>query len=256
MPRVSDPLVPGRRRRWAGGVAVVAALAALALVALAVSSARSAEARGELLARGADDRRAVRAPTISDADAAAYGAQRNGADWDQGWLNKFVHGNGEAAGQRGRSDGKADEIEQIHSLLNKAVTMMGDLDHRQQGGAPRASRTRLPASLAEDSSAAPAPAAEAPPAAEEAPAEAPSAEGGGDEMNRQSKERLDKYEQFKRQTDLPACFKLNKFTDEEKVRALQRMSAAADNLKLSYPGWAKGVTIPGKGQDGEWRHDR
>ena len=246
MPTVSDPLVPGTggRRRLAGGVAVASALAALALVTLAVSSARSAEARGELLARGVDERRPVRAPTISDADAAAYGAQRNGADWDQGWLNKFVHGNGEAAVQRGRGDGKADEIEQIHSLLNKAVTMMGDLDHRQQGGAPRASRTRLPASLLEDSSAAPAPAAAA-----------PAAEGGYD-MNRQSKERLDKYEQFKRQTELPACFKLNEFTDQEKVRALQRMSAAADNLKLSYPGWAKGVTIPGKGQDGEWRHDR
>jgi hypothetical protein len=45
-------------------------------------------------------------------------------------------------------------------------------------------------------------------------------------MSRQSKERLDKYEQFKRQTELPACFKLKKLTDEEKLRALQRMSAA------------------------------
>jgi len=40
------------------------------------------------------------------------------------------------------------------------------------------------------------------------------------------------------------------------VRALQRMSQASDNLKLTYPGWAKGVAIPGQGQDGEWRHDR
>jgi len=240
----------GWRRRAAGGVAAAAALAALALVALAAAGAR-APARDELLARAADSRRAVRAPAISDADAAAYGAQRNGADWDQGWLDKFVHGDGAgarpAAEGRGRARGGAgasgagsrgDEMEQIHSLLNKAVTMMGDLDHGQQAAGPRAARTSLPE------------------------AEAPAAEDGGAggapafEMNRESKERLAKYEQFKRQTELPACFKLNKFTDQEKVRALQRMSAAADNLKLSYPGWAKGVTIPGKGQDGEWRHDR
>jgi len=226
----------------AGAISATTALAALALVVLVASGQRAA-GQGELLAR-TQTKLAVRAPAISDADAAAYGAGDNGANWDQGWLNKFVSGDGERDGaRRGRqsrsaalhssSDGaKADEVEQIHSLLNKAVTMMGDLDHKEHGGAARASRTSLPE------------------------AEAPAAAEAETEMNRASKERFAKYDQFKRQTELPACFKLNKFTDQEKVRALQRMSAAADNLKLTYPGWAKGVTIPGKGQDGEWRHDR
>jgi len=218
------------RRLVAGIVAGTAGLAALALVTL-VAGAANRDAK--LLSR-------AQAPQISDADAAKFGAGDNGANWDQGWLNSFVKGDGERAG-RGRAvqqqkhkavgSDKAEEMDQIHSLLNKAVTMMGDLDHTKQGSvAKRAPRTSLPE-------------------AEEGPAP-------GFELNRESKERIAKYEQFKTQAGLPACFKLNKFTDQEKVRALQRMSQAADNLKLTYPGWSKGVTIPGKGQDGEWRHDR
>jgi len=232
----TDPLLlgVGRARRAAGITAVVSAFAALALVALVATSA--GVRRSELLV-----------PSIADADAAKFGAGDNGANWDQGWLNKFVHGDrGSSAdrrardGDRGRQarGGRTHEMEQIHSLLDRAVSMMGDLDRKGQRSstARHAARTTLP-----------------------------EAETGGEEgdegaaayeMNRESKERLEKYEQFKRQTELPACFKLNDFSDAEKVKAIQRMSQAADNLKLTYPGWAKGVTIPGKGQDGEWRHDR
>lgn len=239
----STPLVPregGKRRTKTKTAAAVvggaAALSALVLVVL-VASAGSVD-RNELL-------QTAQAPAITDADAAKFGAGDNGANWDQGWLNKFVNGNGQEAHSRGRAEvarsnsrEKGEEIDQIHSLLNKAVSMMGDLDASKHGSTLRAPRTRLPEAEA------------AAPAEDEADA------SGGYEMSRESKERLEKYEQFKRQTELPSCFKLNKFTDAEKVRALQRMSQAADNLKLTYPGWAKGVTIPGKGQDGEWRHDR
>jgi len=176
------------RRPVAGVVAGAAALAVLALVVL-VASSSAAGTRSDLL----DD--------ISDADAAKLGAGDNGANWDQGWLNKFAKGDGKAVepardgerASRGRvgepREDKAEEIDQIHSLLNKAVTMMGDLDHAKQDNLPEA-------------------------------AAAP-----GFELNRESKERLDKYEQFKKQSELPACFKLNEFTDQEKVRACANSAA-------------------------------
>jgi len=177
------------RRPVAGVVAGAAALAVLALVVL-VASSSAAGTRSDLL----DD--------ISDADAAKFGAGDNGANWDQGWLNKFAKGDGKDGerASRGRvgepREDKAEEIDQIHSLLNKAVTMMGDLDHAKQGKrSPRT--TSLP-----EAAAAP-----------------------GFELNRESKERLDKYEQFKKQSELPACFKLNEFTDQEKVRACANSAA-------------------------------
>ena len=71
--------------------------------------------------------------------AAKFGAGDNGANWDQGWLNKFVADDERA--DRGRiehravsssSSNKASEEEQIHLLLAKAVDMMGDLEHKKR----------------------------------------------------------------------------------------------------------------------------
>jgi len=55
--------------------------------------------------------------------------------------------------------------------------------------------------------------------------------------------------------DMPFCFKKNS-VDTEKATARRRMEQAAQNLGMSYPSWAKGESVHGHGQDGEWRHDR
>ena len=143
--------------------------------------------------------------------------QRSG-NWDQGWLHKFVRG-----GNRGRSarfqqqaargGNKGEEMEQIHSLLDKAVGMMENLGGRKgslQGTAARSAATE---------------------------------------------NYLAKTAQPTRRAELPQCFSVNG-VDAEKTRQQQRVSDASDNLGQSYPDWTKGVSIPGHGQDGEWRHDR
>jgi hypothetical protein len=55
--------------------------------------------------------------------------------------------------------------------------------------------------------------------------------------------------------DMPFCFKKNS-VDTEKAIARRNMEQAAQNLGMSYPSWAKGESVQGHGQDGEWRHDR
>jgi len=142
--------------------------------------------------------------------------ERSG-NWDQGWLHKYVRG-----GNRGRSarfqqqaasGGKGEEMEQIHSLLDKAVGMMENLGGRK--GSLQAT--------AEQSAA--------------------------------TKNYLERTAQPTKRAELPQCFSINE-VDAEKTRQLQRVSEATDNLGASYPEWTKGVSIPGHGQDGEWRHDR
>uniref|UniRef100_A0A6U2G2Q8 Uncharacterized protein n=1 Tax=Hemiselmis andersenii TaxID=464988 RepID=A0A6U2G2Q8_HEMAN len=54
---------------------------------------------------------------------------------------------------------------------------------------------------------------------------------------------------------LPVCFKKNDINVDRQT-AEAKMAVAADNLAMSYPTWAKGAALTGKGQDGEWRHDR
>lgn len=122
----------GKRRMATTVLGSTAALAVLVLVAL-VASADVGGGASELLLQ-------AQAPLIADADAAKFGAGDNGANWDQGWLNKFVADDERA--DRGRieehralsssSISKASEEEQIHLLLAKAVDMMGDLEHNKR----------------------------------------------------------------------------------------------------------------------------
>ena len=42
----------------------------------------------------------------------------------------------------------------------------------------------------------------------------------------------------------------------EEAEAYRRFREAQDNLQMSYPDWAKGASIQGKGQFGEWRKER
>ena len=75
--------------------------------------------------------------------------------------------------------------------------------------------------------------------------------------NKYDMERNAKYaEQQGLSKSLPMCFKINKFDDIAKNEAQRRMSEATAQLGKAYPDWAKGLSIPGVGQTGEWRHDR
>jgi len=60
---------------------------------------------------------------------------------------------------------------------------------------------------------------------------------------------------LKQGASLPVCFKKNDINVDRQT-AEAHMAVAADNLAMSYPTWAKGAALTGKGQDGEWRHDR
>jgi len=143
--------------------------------------------------------------------------QRSG-NWDQGWLHKFVRGDrGRSARfqqQAARGGSKGEEMEQIHSLLDRAVGMMEDLKGGRKGS--------LQATAAQSAA---------------------------------TQNYLAKTAQPTRRADLPQCFSVNKI-DSEKIQQHQRVSDAADNLAQSYPDWTKGVSLPGHGQGGEWRHDR
>ena len=226
----------GRGRSLASPVVGLALLALALLAATGVSVRRVA-----LMLRPQRD-----TAVVADRDAAAFGAGMNGANWDKGWLRDFTR----AGSERGRRnlaaarsslrsagadvDEHGNEVEQIHALLDEAVSMMADLDRDS-----RHTRAAAPVhgATASDVTAA---------AEEESVA------------SRATRHRLQAYEDLKRTAELPQCFKVNDFGDQDKDRARQRMSDAASNLVASYPTWAKAAShrIPGKGQRGEWRHDR
>jgi hypothetical protein len=171
--------------------------------------------------------------------AAWWGAPHQDGDgnWDQGWLARYVGRN--SHGNRGREDadsqqlaaaqakGNKAELDEIHTLLNTAVGMLGAM----QGGKNSQSILknckdchRAPATLPQERR------------IKKVKAEiAKATPGVGSE---------------------PMCFKLNGFTDMDRAKAIRRMSEAADNLASSYPDWSKGVSIPGHGQEGEWNHER
>ena len=108
----------------AAAVAAVAALGVLAVVGLVASSAP------------------VRMELMDKQQAAWWGAPHQDGDgnWDQGWLARYVGRN--AHGNRGREDadsqqlaaaqakGNKAELDEIHTLLNTAVGMLGAM----QGG--------------------------------------------------------------------------------------------------------------------------
>jgi hypothetical protein len=184
---------------------------------------------------------------LIDKQQAAWGVVP-AEDWDQGWMHKFTHPEenkgtilkqNRPASLASLSSSKP-SIEKVDELMTEAVGMLKDL---------KAAEARRPvSSLVDDAPAAPAPAAPVAPVAPPANVYVP---------NKYDLERNAKYaEQQGLSKSLPMCFKINKFDDIAKNEAKRRMSEATAQLGKSYPDWAKGLSIPGVGQTGEWRHDR
>jgi len=164
--------------------------------------------------------------------AAWWGAPHKdvNGNWNQGWLARYVKRGAGGRDQHSQqlaaspAGGNKAELDEIHGLLNTAVGMLGSIESNKQGQQSILAAGGAPATLPQERrmSTVKADAARATP-------------GVGDE---------------------PMCFKLNGFTDMDRAKAIRRMSEASDNLKASYPDWAKGASIPGHGQDGEWNHER
>jgi len=151
-------------------------------------------------------------------------------------MHKFTHPEAKVRQiLKQRSSSSKPSIEKVNELMTEAVGMLKDLK------AEEAHRPVL--SLSDD-----APAAVVSPAAPPANEYVP---------NKYDLERNAKYaEQQGLSKSLPMCFKINKFDDIAKNEAQRRMSEATAQLGKAYPDWAKGLSIPGVGQTGEWRHDR
>ncbi|EKX47141.1 hypothetical protein GUITHDRAFT_107052 [Guillardia theta CCMP2712] len=149
-------------------------------------------------------------------------------NWDEGYLHDMIQQNQGQVGDQSKMD-------RINSLLTKAVTLMN--------GLKRQDRPQLNEAQQEG-------------AAPEQPKEVVYVEQPKWELNEPSKERLRKYAMMEKQSELPACFKLNKFSDEEVALAKRRLEEATHNLALEYPNWSHDQLIGGKGQDGVWRYDR
>mmetsp|Transcript_12321 Transcript_12321/g.29465 ORF Transcript_12321/g.29465 Transcript_12321/m.29465 type:complete len:485 (+) Transcript_12321:30-1484(+) len=167
-------------------------------------------------------------------------------NWNEGWLHKYVDGRkGQAAATQKkayvqRAGGQQEEIDEIHSLLNKAVNLLGDVESKK--GQKQSSLYDIPIMGGPDIVH---PDLRDPVIKEDAT----------QYPNKASKDRMARYHTDIRE-DYPACFYNNDFADAEKEHAKRRMSEAADHLAGSFPDWAKSETIMGMGQDGEWRHDR
>jgi hypothetical protein len=164
-------------------------------------------------------------------------------DWDQGWMHKFTHPevkNGPILMQKspaalGSRSSSGPSIEKVNELMTEAVGMLKDL---------KAEEAHRPVSSLSDGAPAAPVAPVVPPANEYVP-------------NKYDLERNAKYaEQQGLSKSLPMCFKINKFDDIAKNEAQRRMSEATSQLGKAYPDWAKGLSIPGVGQTGEWRHNR
>lgn len=77
------------------------------------------------------------------------------------------------------------------------------------------------------------------------------------EEREKSEMKVSRGKQLALKGDMPYCFKRNNAdTQKDQATAHRRMEEAANNLGMSYPSWAKGESVQGMGQDGEWRHDR
>jgi len=140
--------------------------------------------------------------------------------WHRGWLSKFENRRRRAQASASTGSNK-NELKEIHSMLNEAVDMLKSYEHK---GSMLST-------------------------------------GTGRSMSHATADRLKKVEgeasrSLPGVTEYPKCFINNEFTDADRAHFIRRMGEAADNLVLSYPDWAKGQSIPGRAQDGEWRHDR
>lgn len=201
---------------------VMAAVAALGVLAVVAIVATSSPIRTELMDKE---------------QAAWWGAPHKDANgnWDRGWLARYVKRGRNAQEEEGQqqqlaasspASGTKAELDQIHGLLDKAVGMLGSLEAGKQG-----QQSILAGSVGL------------------APQTLP-------HQTRMRKVKADAARVTPGVGEEPMCFKLNGFTDMDRAHAIRRMGEAADNLKMSYPDWAKGASIPGHGQDGEWNHER
>mmetsp|Transcript_913 Transcript_913/g.2283 ORF Transcript_913/g.2283 Transcript_913/m.2283 type:complete len:489 (-) Transcript_913:100-1566(-) len=182
-------------------------------------------------------------------------------DWDQGWLHKFVASGGNIDDAQILSSTKSlnaevhtPSIEEVDNLMKEAVGMLKELKAEQEVKNAK-TVTVTHAKLAD---AVPVVVDPAAPVAPAAPATAPAAPAPAAYVpNKYDLDRDAKYAaQQGINKDLPQCFKINKFDDIAKNEAKRRMSEATAQLGKAYPDWAKGLSIPGVGQTGEWRHDR
>mmetsp|Transcript_34466 Transcript_34466/g.77721 ORF Transcript_34466/g.77721 Transcript_34466/m.77721 type:complete len:433 (-) Transcript_34466:71-1369(-) len=169
-----------------------------------------------------------------DSQAARTQLVQQEENWDEGYLHNMIQQHQGQAGNEAKMD-------KINSLLTRAVRLMNGLNH------PKAQLSEEQAGASEEQG------EEATP---EQPEQAVYAEQPKWEMNQASKDRMRKYAAMEKQSELPACFKLNKFSDEEVALAKRRLEEATHNLAMEYPNWAHDQLIGGKGQDGVWRYDR
>lgn len=196
----------------------VAAVAALCALAVVAMVSGSAPMHGTEL--------------MDKQQAAWWGAPHtdDNGNWDKGWLARYVN-----RGARGRDQhsqqlaaaptgGNKAELDEIHGLLDKAVGMLGSIETNKQGQQSILAAGGAPATLPQE--------------------------------RRIHTVKADEARVLPGVGEEPQCFKLNGFTDMDRAKAIRRMGEAADNLKASYPDWAKGASIPGHGQDGEWNHER
>eukprot|EP00287_Rhodomonas_sp_CCMP768_P005599 CAMPEP_0196731308 /NCGR_PEP_ID=MMETSP1091-20130531/11101_1 /TAXON_ID=302021 /ORGANISM="Rhodomonas sp., Strain CCMP768" /LENGTH=483 /DNA_ID=CAMNT_0042074437 /DNA_START=8 /DNA_END=1459 /DNA_ORIENTATION=- len=214
-------------RTVAYALSAVAAMAVVAVVAMTASASPNA--------------------LLDKQQAAWWGVPHKdgNGNWDEGWLHKYVNGGRGRAPARTQqksavAGGQQQEIDEIHSLLNKAVHLLGDVESKK--GQSKSSLYDFPVVGGPN----------APPGDYKDPTEL---QEPSDYPNKASADRMARYHTDIRE-DLPACFYNNDFSDAEKQHAIRRMSEAADHLAMTFPDWAKSETIMGAGQDGEWRHDR
>ena len=142
---------------------------------------------------------------------------RRSGNWDQGWLHKYVHGASRGRGTRFQQGAsQGGRAKEMEKIHALLDRAVGMLGNLGQ-------RKGALQATAQQSQA--------------------------------TKSYLDKTRQPQGPAELPQCFKLNS-VDVGRITQQQRVSVAADHLSESYPEWTRGMSIPGKGQEGEWRHDR
>ena len=167
-------------------------------------------------------------------------------DWDQGWMHRFTHSSSRKQEKFSSLSLSKPSIQKVDELMTEAVGMLKEL--KEEEAAAKLSPSKVHLSKLGDQNA-------SQPTSVPATAAAPAS--GVYVPNKYDLERQAKYaEQQGLSKSLPACFKINKFDDLAKNEAQRRMSEATAQLGKAYPDWAKGLSIPGVGQTGEWRHDR
>ena len=175
---------------------------------------------------------------LLDKEQASWGVPSD--DWDQGWMHRFTHPTSRKRLSAVSLSSSQPSIEKVDALMSEAVGMLKELKAEEADAKSGRSGPHLSALGSGDSIAA-----------------APAPADVSYVPNKYDLERNAKYaEQQGLSKSLPACFKINNFDDLAKNEAKRRMNEATAQLSKAYPDWAKGLSIPGVGQTGEWRHDR